>query len=601
MVRLYRTPCALLALFMAAAHAKFARVRVYPFTSDDCNGAPIAGNFDTNMDQCLPLHYGAMSIRLMEVKFGEWSTELKKGPTGCYWYGYTENGCFERYMDVIVDPGDVIGKCITANDPSRPFHSMSYSCIRPLDAPPNDERDLEALSGRNYTAVEGQAREQTSPARVVTRGLSPYLNGTAHSVNTTSTDNAPAKEVTPLMNETSTETVVEEVTLSLNKTSPGKAFEKEPAPPMDKTTTEKVAEVATFFVEHMHNQSSEQVGEPEKSQAVHLNETSHGKVFDNATSTYTNKTSNAELDSDSDSDSDSDDEDETDEHGNRLEKRIDWWKGPHRGAWMLHPWTGSMICYMCFSKKDHLLHDFECRFGYKFPIDCGPRPDAPVYTKTFTVQPIITMVPGPEGSRVVKRSWHKRVLFNNPWYPELTVCGKAHWEYKGQPRSEVRLSDNKRKMDKCNRNVDAENIAIYGTTATVSAPTQTVSLVGHTTPRSANEEHVNVYAEPTPVASTLKTTVTPAAAVAAPPPSSVTKEPDTFTLERTSTSIFQYSDAWNPASLFTLTVPMPQITTVAKPTLTTLVLPQTSLRPEPETDIMTFIVTSTRWPKSRKY
>lgn len=45
-----------------------------------------------------------------------------------------------------------------------------------------------------------------------------------------------------------------------------------------------------------------------------------------------------------------------------------------RGAWMLHPWSSSLACYLCYTKKGGDYGKIECRLGKDFPAQCGPKP-----------------------------------------------------------------------------------------------------------------------------------------------------------------------------------------------------------------------------------
>ncbi|EUC42009.1 hypothetical protein COCMIDRAFT_66056, partial [Bipolaris oryzae ATCC 44560] len=79
MFRLVSAIFALFALFTALAQAKHERIRIYAFTSADCNGPPIYGNIDFRRDKCMPIPFGASSLKIMEIKKGDWTKELNAG------------------------------------------------------------------------------------------------------------------------------------------------------------------------------------------------------------------------------------------------------------------------------------------------------------------------------------------------------------------------------------------------------------------------------------------------------------------------------------------------------------------------------------------
>lgn len=63
-------------------------------------------------------------------------------------------------------------------------------------------------------------------------------------------------------------------------------------------------------------------------------------------------------------------------------------RGESTGIWMLHPWSDSLSCYRCYTKKTGDYGKFECRSGVDYPAQCGPMPDSeegkPTTGKTTT-------------------------------------------------------------------------------------------------------------------------------------------------------------------------------------------------------------------------
>ncbi|KAF1940468.1 hypothetical protein EJ02DRAFT_513099 [Clathrospora elynae] len=142
---------------------------------------------------------------------------------------------------------------------------------------------------------------------------------------------------------------------------------------------------------------------------------------------------------------------------NRLVKRAKW-NGPRKGVWMRHPWSMSLTCFECYTKSDDNISKFECRAGPDNIIDCGPEPDLRVKTITVhatittTIYPGHTMVP-----HIGKRgSWHRAVVFNNPFQAGTKVCADAEWEKRGHDKTEIRLQKPKTNLKKCK---DADEIA----------------------------------------------------------------------------------------------------------------------------------------------
>ncbi|KAF1970834.1 hypothetical protein BU23DRAFT_203709 [Bimuria novae-zelandiae CBS 107.79] len=130
-------------------------------------------------------------------------------------------------------------------------------------------------------------------------------------------------------------------------------------------------------------------------------------------------------------------------------------RGKHnvKGKWMKHPWTGSLICYKCWTKHSDSYWNFRCHSGngHKNDIDCGPKPTflpPPGTLTTVTLAKTITLYTTstvhlpmePHSTAALeKRSEHIPVTFQNPWLPGEDVCADAEWEKQGKPNSEIRL------------------------------------------------------------------------------------------------------------------------------------------------------------------
>ncbi|KAF5848405.1 hypothetical protein GGP41_005774 [Bipolaris sorokiniana] len=545
---MFRLLSAIFALFIALAQAKHEDLRLYAFSSADCNGPPIYGNIDFKRDKCTPISFGASSIKIMEKHKGDWTKELNAGATGCYFYAYTQYGCLERYLDTLVDPGDVIASCIPSRDANAPIMSISYMCIR--GAPPkrnlppgagnwthytNDtipyvsKREpkwhtpgfVNQTAGLNETGRPGDnlttghhessvvlpkpefnLKSKSNSTREVKRGnlttlyygphfpnKQPKLNSTRKidNGNMTTRHHGPAFiNGQPNFNNSKPKTTEGNLTVrhygpaigdgKLNfRSTPGSNKEtswNETQSAVNQTAEQDV-EVAykTVVVETV-------VVEPAAFKTVIIEPAVEERAVVERVTNKTVVSNSTEVDySDDDSDSDSDDSDSSLPTGNSttLSKRLHWWQGPRRGVWMLHPWTGSILCYECFSRSEKALEWFECQSGSDNPTDCGERPLAPVYTKTISIQPVVTVIPG-DARPLAKRSWHRPVYLHNPWYPGMTLCGKAVWEGRGKKlHQEIRIKKPRAKLRKCEKSPEAQNIAIYIRTATTTEPVRTTS------------------------------------------------------------------------------------------------------------------------------
>ncbi|KAL1606478.1 Mitochondrial GTPase 1 [Paraconiothyrium brasiliense] len=199
-----------------------------------------------------------------------------------------------------------------------------------------------------------------------------------------------------------------------------------------------------------------------------------------------------------------------------------------KGVWMKHPWTGSELCFKCWTKKELDYGKFDCRSGHgdKYAIDCGPMP-APVspttthtitYTRSLELYPTttdqfsmtptttdqvtttittttttdqVTITTSPAGVNE-KRSPHKAVILHHPWLPGRMVCADAEWENSGKSKAEVRIQEIK-VFEKCARknpyNIDVgipeyTYTSVATTTTRITQTTRPVWVAPRTTTRA---------------------------------------------------------------------------------------------------------------------
>lgn len=149
-----------------------------------------------------------------------------------------------------------------------------------------------------------------------------------------------------------------------------------------------------------------------------------------------------------------------------IERRFDPGR-ESKGVWMLHPWSQSLQCFLCYPKKEHDYRKIECRGGIAFPANCGPEPHPPTphFTTTTTTTKVSTIhstttatttttrskEPVPDHSDSSsdsssddddlprldfelqqKKSWHTPVKFPHPFIDGKEACADAEWEKRGQ-------------------------------------------------------------------------------------------------------------------------------------------------------------------------
>ncbi|KAH9866531.1 hypothetical protein J1614_008221 [Plenodomus biglobosus] len=193
----------------------------------------------------------------------------------------------------------------------------------------------------------------------------------------------------------------------------------------------------------------------------------------------------------------------------------------HTGVWMFHPWSGSLICYDCYTYKTDDFSKFDCRSGLNNPIDCGLKPahkddststvttrtTATVLSPTHTFTPVTTTTTRTRSSSsssaafhlaevaievgdielgdgdIEKRSWHRRVRFMHPYKAGVPVCADAEWEKRGKPENEIRLQKVTTDMEKCEEGTGTQDLNVPDDvviTAVTTVTTHSVSVVQST-------------------------------------------------------------------------------------------------------------------------
>ncbi|USP77622.1 uncharacterized protein yc1106_04896 [Curvularia clavata] len=568
---------AIFALFLSFAQAKHAWIRAYYFSSGDCSGPPIMGNVDVPRDVCESLIFGGSSMRLTETTLGDWTREINAGATGCYLYAFTQLGCYERYLDLILDPADVMNLCIPSRDANDPFFSLSFTCI--YGEPPRRRRTLPAAANRTTNELN-MTNPDVASAYLRGRALVDELrkfNGTTRFNNSIASGPAQnsynATSITINSGNSSMDGPVQNISIrSVNHQGPAfisrernanltrKANHSSPVSARSvnfhgpalingkpnsnyshkltarESDDEPSIASGILYLNSTHNinnSRSESPVEPIGARSVNYhgsalideepnlnssceykdskpgdhvqlgnNTNGHHELADvnrvpitnvtraqiHSAGTQTIDDSNRDVDySEDDSDWSDDDFDanrneyESYRNSTSLDKRDSinlFWEGPTRSLWMLHPWTGSILCYKCFAKAADDFGNFQCRWGYKIAYmgDCGDKPLAPIYTSTITVQPVVTVTPLPGQQSIQKRSWHMPVLLSNPWYPGITVCALAEWEGRNKRwKQSVKIEEVHKKLYKCDKSPIAQNIMVWARTETYTAPVKTVT------------------------------------------------------------------------------------------------------------------------------
>jgi hypothetical protein len=119
-----------------------------------------------------------------------------------------------------------------------------------------------------------------------------------------------------------------------------------------------------------------------------------------------------------------------------VEKRFEPNKGSStKDVWMQHPWGHSLLCYLCYTKKEHEYKKVECRAGIKYATNCGPEPLG--WSDTIEADDISSSDSEEDHPRLYielqqKKSWHTPVKFDHPFLDGKIACADAEWEKRGQ-------------------------------------------------------------------------------------------------------------------------------------------------------------------------
>lgn len=141
---------------------------------------------------------------------------------------------------------------------------------------------------------------------------------------------------------------------------------------------------------------------------------------------------------------------------------------------MHHPWSGSLLCYKCWTQEKGKHGWVKCTSGPHILSQCGVRPadnldqanttttvagtthlTSTIVDGTFTTTETITatttesvfttttVITQNVTSTIAmpleaRKNWRKRVTFTNPW-DRQRMCADAEWEKRGKVDAEVRI------------------------------------------------------------------------------------------------------------------------------------------------------------------
>ncbi|KAH6625665.1 hypothetical protein C7974DRAFT_425293 [Boeremia exigua] len=178
-----------------------------------------------------------------------------------------------------------------------------------------------------------------------------------------------------------------------------------------------------------------------------------------------------------------------------------------KGVWMFHPWSRSLLCYLCYPDDEHDYRKIECRAGGAFPVNCGDAPTlgpngepltaTSTTTSTATATQKIKLghrlntdhvdtdsesdedVPRLDFEVQQKGSWHTPVKFPHPFIDGREACADAEWEKRGQAGKDhikiqkVHFCDKKDRPDSQWIGFPAPAVYTVYTTVTTSVPSST--------------------------------------------------------------------------------------------------------------------------------
>ena len=130
-------------------------------------------------------------------------------------------------------------------------------------------------------------------------------------------------------------------------------------------------------------------------------------------------------------------------------------------TWKKHPWTGSDICFKCWTDHKNINSKFGCHSKPRLhgEVNCGPKPlpvpptSTHLVTHTTTAEVVFTVTdqfhqkPSPV---LENRSWHTPVALQHPYFSDKRICADAEWEERGESEEEVQIKHPK-DLNKCRR------------------------------------------------------------------------------------------------------------------------------------------------------
>ncbi|KAF2995565.1 Zn finger-containing GTPase- Activating Protein for ARF [Curvularia kusanoi] len=119
-----------------------------------------------------------------------------------------------------------------------------------------------------------------------------------------------------------------------------------------------------------------------------------------------------------------------------------------KNVYMQHPWAGSTLCYLCYTKDGHDYNKMECRAGNGYQAACEPRLPGHNFglesgvdeTTSDSEEDVPTTTLDIELEQ--KKSWHTPVSFAHPFLAKTKACADAEWEKRGKiGKDSIRIQD----------------------------------------------------------------------------------------------------------------------------------------------------------------
>lgn len=385
----------LLSLGILLALSSFTRsedkIRVYSFPAKNCDAPPQLVNLDVSRNECLNLASGSQSFRPFELPDNaEWINDINNGTAVCNLVAHSTRGCMDKTALGRLSLPRGLQQCLTY-DANAPALSIHFDCVSvPHSTPKTKTKTALLVSWSVDTDKKATPQEKTSTTTKTIAISQEPVSETSTTISTIKIFQKP-----DITTSTKTNTIlIQPVVSTISTKTSTIVVSQEPSTkistktsilviPQEPTTTISTKTSVVLIPQDPATETSTRTNalliplKPVSTTSTRTNTVLASLQLVSTTSTSTN-TVLISLEPASTTSTRTNTFLISPKLASRNAEATPSQFGPspennHKGRWMFHPWSRSLICYDCYTYKTDDFTKFDCRSGPKNPMNCGPK------------------------------------------------------------------------------------------------------------------------------------------------------------------------------------------------------------------------------------